>query len=229
MRVTQGLCPCHLLSRVPPSSPPTLFTSPDSFKPAETAPPIRHLSRPLCTRLVHSRPGGTQELVVSWGPRRLCILTEGELQGRREEGAVGAQTRGSRPAWRVRTCLTTAKSEPGRGKGVSSEGHRGATAQKPEVRHVPGPVGWCVGHQREGSEAGIRDQVISWYSSDFGQDGDPRGQGLCPVHLCVWQCWAWAWVGAFSLTVSLWGEPQQDLHQHTCVCTCDVGKYVLGC
>lgn len=60
--------------------------------------------------------GGTRELVVSWGPRYLCIVAEAELLGRLEEGAVGArhgaagQPGGS--GQKALTFLTTVKSEP---------------------------------------------------------------------------------------------------------------------
>lgn len=52
------------------------------------------------------------------------------------QGAVG-QPGGS--GQEAPPCLTTAKSEPGEGEGVSHKGHRGAKAQKPEDRPVQGP------------------------------------------------------------------------------------------
>lgn len=75
--------------QVPPCSPPTFFISLDSSKPA---PPLRHPSRPRSVfQAGTGQTQGAQRSRWLW-KRKRC----------RGEGAVGAEPRGSRWAWRVR-------------------------------------------------------------------------------------------------------------------------------
>lgn len=96
------LC-CPLCPGSPFPPPPTFFMSPHSFKSAQTAPPLGCPSRPssVYQANIGQARGGVEGHTGAGGPMGAQISLP-ELRGK-EEGAVVAQPRGSRPAWRVRT------------------------------------------------------------------------------------------------------------------------------
>lgn len=106
---------------------------------------------------------------------------------RGQRAGQGGQDQRHQRAWQV-----DSKSKPGKGEGVSYNGHGGAGFQKPEDRRVQSPAGWRGGPWREpAAEAGRLDRTVA-----------------CFLFICVpTGCPVWAWAGIFSVRSLCEGPP----------------------